>query len=62
MENLQLTKEMKVLFLQILKAGEITTNDAESIKKVLTEWGFLSAPIEIVFRNFNETEKEKDNG
>ena len=60
MENLQLTKEMKVLFLQILKAGEITTNDAESIKKVLTEWGFLSAPIEIVFRNFNET--EKDNG
>lgn len=62
MENLQLTKEMKVLFLQILKAGEISTNDAESIKKVLTEWGFLSAPIEIVFRNFNETEKEKDNG
>ena len=59
-ESMRVSREMKVLFLQMLKQGEITKDDAEALKEILTAGGYLVKPTRIVFKKFNETEKDND--
>ncbi|MGB4415443.1 MAG: hypothetical protein WBI53_11230 [Paludibacter sp.] len=57
-DSVPLTKEMKVLFLQMLKQSEMTKADAEGLVKIFVENGLIQSPTQIVFRNFDNSEEE----
>ena len=59
-DSTPITKEMKVLFLQMLKQREMTKADADALKDILTAVGYLIKPTRIVFKKFNETEKDNE--
>ncbi|NCB83281.1 MAG: hypothetical protein EOM44_02120 [Bacteroidia bacterium] len=52
-DSMTVSREMKVLFLQIMKEGNLTKSDAEALVKIFVENGLIRSPTEIVFKNFD---------
>ena len=52
-DSMTVSREMKVLFLQIMKEGNLTKSDAEALVKNFVENGLIRSPTEIVFKNFD---------
>lgn len=49
-DSMTVSREMKVLFLQMLKQGEITKADAEGLVKMLVDNGIIDSPTLIGFQ------------
>ena len=58
-ESMRVSREMKLLFLQIMKQNTLTNEDAKALIKIFVENKLIASPTRIVFKRESDEELYK---
>ena len=56
-DSMKVSRELKVLFLQIMKQNILTKEDAGALNKIFVENGLIPPSTHIVFGTFNDDDE-----